>query len=115
MWRSWLAHLVWDQRVVCSSHITPTKLGEILQAGIPPQGGIGRILPQKGAHLGISTPDLKAKNEAKLRQTQADKDSWLGENNHPLVWKGSQYEKKKAYETLYIYLCELNGISPYKQ
>ncbi len=24
VWRSWLAHLVWDQRVVCSSHITPT-------------------------------------------------------------------------------------------
>ena len=26
MWRSWLAHLVWDQRVVCSSHITPTRV-----------------------------------------------------------------------------------------
>ena len=25
MWRSWLAHLVWDQRVLCSSHSTPTK------------------------------------------------------------------------------------------
>ena len=24
MWRSWLAHLVWDQRVLCSSHSTPT-------------------------------------------------------------------------------------------
>ena len=25
MWRSWLAHLVWDQRVLCSSHSTPTR------------------------------------------------------------------------------------------
>ena len=25
VWRSWLAHLVWDQRVQCSSHCTPTK------------------------------------------------------------------------------------------
>ena len=90
MWRSWLAHLVWDQRVVCSSHITPTKLGEILQAGIPPQGGI--------TFWGLN-----------------DKDSWVGEKNHPLVWKGSKYEKKKAYDALYVYLCELNGISPYKQ
>ena len=24
VWRSWLAHLVWDQRVLCSSHSTPT-------------------------------------------------------------------------------------------
>ena len=24
VWRSWLAHLVWDQRVQCSSHCTPT-------------------------------------------------------------------------------------------
>ena len=26
VWRSWLAHLVWDQRVLCSSHSTPTKI-----------------------------------------------------------------------------------------
>ena len=44
-----------------------------------------------------------------------DKDSWLGENNHPLLWKGSGYEKKKVYETLYLYLCELNGLSPNKE
>ena len=25
VWRSWLAHLVWDQRVLCSSHSTPTS------------------------------------------------------------------------------------------
>ena len=25
VWRSWLAHLVWDQRVQCSSHCTLTK------------------------------------------------------------------------------------------
>ena len=41
-----------------------------------------------------------------------DKDSWLGENNHPLLWKGTGYEKKKVYEILYLYLCELNGINP---
>ena len=44
-----------------------------------------------------------------------DKDSWVGEENHPLVWKGANYEKKKAYEVLYLYLCELNGINPYKE
>ncbi|MBO4455520.1 MAG: endo-1,4-beta-xylanase [Bacteroidales bacterium] len=44
-----------------------------------------------------------------------DKDSWLGENNHPLLWKGSQYEIKEAYKTLYLYLCEINGLSPYKE
>ena len=44
-----------------------------------------------------------------------DKDSWVGEQNHPLLWKGSQYEKKEAYKVLYLYLCELNGINPYKE
>lgn len=44
-----------------------------------------------------------------------DKDSWVGEENHPLLWKGSNYEKKKGYEALYLYLCELNGINPYKE
>jgi endo-1,4-beta-xylanase len=42
-----------------------------------------------------------------------DKDSWVGENNHPLLWKGANYDHKLAYEALYIYLCELNGIDPY--
>lgn len=30
VWRSWLAHLVWDQRVLCSSHSTPTKEEETM-------------------------------------------------------------------------------------
>ena len=44
-----------------------------------------------------------------------DKDSWVGEKNAPLLWKGVDYQKKKGYEALYIYLCELNGINPYKE
>lgn len=44
-----------------------------------------------------------------------DKDSWVGEANHPLLWKGPRYEKKEAYKVLYLYLCELNGINPYKE
>ena len=44
-----------------------------------------------------------------------DKDSWVGEQNAPLLWKGADYRKKKAYETLYLYLCELNGINPYTE
>lgn len=44
-----------------------------------------------------------------------DKDSWVGETNHPLLWKGAGYEKKEAYKVLYLYLCELNGINPYKE
>nr|MCR5519837.1 endo-1,4-beta-xylanase [Bacteroidales bacterium] len=43
-----------------------------------------------------------------------DKDSWLGEASAPLLWKGNKYEKKLAYETLYVYLCELAGIDPYQ-
>jgi GH35 family endo-1,4-beta-xylanase len=115
-------------------------------------------------HLDMSTPDLKGKIEASLKDLTAtgkmvriaeldlknqseedqadiflfifqkyleivplaqrggitfwginDKDSWVGEGNHPLVWKGNNYEKKEAYKSLYIYLCELNGISPYKE
>ncbi len=31
VWRSWLAHLVWDQRVLCSSHSTPTKKRDVFQ------------------------------------------------------------------------------------
>ena len=31
VWRSWLAHLVWDQRVLCSSHSTPTKFKRLLE------------------------------------------------------------------------------------
>ena len=44
-----------------------------------------------------------------------DKDSWVGESNAPLLWKGANYEKKAGYEALYIYLCELAGLSPYKE
>ena len=45
MWRSWLAHLVWDQRVLCSSHSTPTKEIKVFDFGLffyvcsPPSGG----------------------------------------------------------------------------
>ena len=31
VWRSWLAHLVWDQRVLCSSHSTPTYRKQLLE------------------------------------------------------------------------------------
>ena len=44
-----------------------------------------------------------------------DKDSWVGENNEPLLWKGPNYDRKEAYKALYLYLCEVNGISPYKE
>ena len=115
-------------------------------------------------HLDMSTPDLKSKVEASLRDLVAtgkmvriaeldikttdeaaqadmfrhifqkyleivpaaqrggitfwginDKDSWVGEKNAPLLWKGVDYQKKKGYDALYIYLCELNGINPYKE
>ena len=44
-----------------------------------------------------------------------DKDSWVGENNMPLLYKGSNFARKPAYETLYLYLCELAGLNPYKE
>ena len=44
-----------------------------------------------------------------------DKDSWVGESNAPLLWKGNKYEKKAAYEAIYVYLCELVGIDPYQE
>jgi len=39
-----------------------------------------------------------------------DKDSWLGEENHPLLWMDSVYNKKPAYDAIYNYLLELNGL-----
>ena len=44
-----------------------------------------------------------------------DKDSWVGENNAPLLYRGQNYIRKPAYETLYVYLCELAGLNPYKE
>ena len=44
-----------------------------------------------------------------------DKDSWVGESNAPLLYSGSKYERKPAYEALYIYLCDLAGVNPYQE
>ena len=44
-----------------------------------------------------------------------DKDSWVGENNAPLLYRGSAYTRKPAYEALYLYLCEVAGMDPYKE
>ena len=47
-----------------------------------------------------------------------DKDSWVkGDNNqnHPLLYDGSGYTRKPAYETLYLYLCGRAGLDPYKE
>ena len=44
-----------------------------------------------------------------------DKDSWVGENNMPLLYQGANYARKPAWEALYVYLCELAGVDPYKE
>ena len=44
-----------------------------------------------------------------------DKDSWVGENNAPLLYKGVNYARKPAYEALYLFLCERAGLDPYKE
>ena len=44
-----------------------------------------------------------------------DKDSWLGENNAPLLYRGVDYARKPAYEALYLYFCESAGLDPYKE
>ena len=44
-----------------------------------------------------------------------DKDSWVGNNNMPLLYRGDGYVRKPAYETLYLYLCERAGLNPYKE
>ena len=44
-----------------------------------------------------------------------DKDSWVKDENHPLLYKGNAYNRKPAYETLYLYLCERAGLNPYKE
>ena len=44
-----------------------------------------------------------------------DKDSWVGEKNAPLLYRGSTYIRKPAYEALYLYLCEVAGLDPYKE
>ena len=49
-----------------------------------------------------------------------DKDSWVkqeqdGKQNMPLLYQGVNYVRKPAWETLYLYLCELAGLDPYKE
>ena len=44
-----------------------------------------------------------------------DRDSWVGEENMPLLYQGANYARKPAWETLYLYLCELTGQDPYKE
>ena len=44
-----------------------------------------------------------------------DKDSWVGEENAPLLYQGVNYARKPAYEALYLYLCEVAGMDPYKE
>ena len=49
-----------------------------------------------------------------------DKDSWVreekdGKQNMPLLYQGANYTRKPAWETLYLYLCELAGEDPYKE
>lgn len=39
----------------------------------------------------------------------------MGENNAPLLYAGSTYIRKPAYEAIYLYLCELAGVDPYKE
>ena len=44
-----------------------------------------------------------------------DKDSWVKEENMPLLYQGVNYVRKPAWETLYLYLCEVAGLNPYKE
>ena len=49
-----------------------------------------------------------------------DKDSWVGKGengreNRPLLYQGVNYVRKPAWETLYLYLCEVAGLDPYKE
>ena len=44
-----------------------------------------------------------------------DKDSWVKEENMPLLYQGVNYVRKPAWESLYVYLCEVAGLDPYKE
>ena len=44
-----------------------------------------------------------------------DRDSWVKEENMPLLYQGVNYVRKPAWEALYLYLCELTGQDPYKE
>ena len=44
-----------------------------------------------------------------------DRDSWVKEENMPLLYQGVNYARKPAWNTLYLYLCEVAGLDPYKQ
>ena len=44
-----------------------------------------------------------------------DKDSWVKEENMPLLYQGVNYVRKPAWEALYVYLCEVAGLDPYKE
>ena len=57
VWRSWLAHLVWDQRVVCSSHITPTFFIMTIRAeGI--KKSFGDLLVLKGVDFEVDKAEV---------------------------------------------------------
>ena len=49
-----------------------------------------------------------------------DKDAWVGKGedgkeNRPLLYQGVNYVRKPAWETLYLYLCDVAGLDPYKE
>ena len=44
-----------------------------------------------------------------------DRDSWVKEENKPLLYQGVNYVRKPAWEALYLYLCEVAGLDPYKE
>jgi Beta-1,4-xylanase len=44
-----------------------------------------------------------------------DRESWVKEENMPLLYQGVNYARKPAWNTLYLYLCELAGLDPYKE
>ena len=49
-----------------------------------------------------------------------DRDSWVGKGengreNRPLLYRGDNYVRKPAWETLYLFLCEVAGLDSYKE
>ena len=72
VWRSWLAHLVWDQRVLCSSHSTPTSEEQLSLIVALFLFNFGRVINEFGSKERIDSEyDTGKRNREVFRRSQS--------------------------------------------
>lgn len=60
VWRSWLARLVWDQKVLCSSHSTPTKTNPMIIEAQGIEKSFGTLKVLKGIDMQVQEAEVLA-------------------------------------------------------